>query len=160
MHDLFDTDDGSLPEIRIDFASNSSTVAGYGILARRGAIAGDNPSFWSIAHQAERPLESVENAAALVVAGEAESFHVVFRGIRAEGAVIPDLGVFVFPDQLALDYRMGSEWGPPELGALFLLVSELVALEPGASVSLWHDGAEGEARFLRIWDHWRAGQAT
>ena len=81
------------------------TVAGYALLRSRAAeMATANPSFWSITDDAERLVDSVPNAAALVVSGDAESFHVVLRGIRSGGVTIPDLGVFVFPDQLALDY--------------------------------------------------------
>src|SRR5262245_26156890 len=101
LHDLFDTDDGSLPEIRVDYSAPNATVAGYALLRERAAqIVTENPHFWSKTRDAECPLDSVSNAAALVVSGEAEAFHVVFGGIESRGMNIPDLGVFVFPGQL------------------------------------------------------------
>ena len=97
------------------------------------------------------------NAAALVVSGEAEAFHVVFGGIQAGGVTIPDLGVFVVRGLLELDFRMGRPaWGPSELQALFELLAELTALDPRVSLSL--EGgvrAEAAARFQHAWHRWR-----
>ena len=162
LRDLFETDDGSLPEIRVDYRNSAATVFGYALLRRRAArIVSESPCFWSKTHGAERPLDSVANAAALVVSGEAEAFHVIFGGIQSDGVVIPDLGVFVLPDQLALDYRMGSGWGPVELEVLFGLLGELVSLDPDASPSL-EDGvlSDAAARFQNAWRRWYAEHAV
>jgi hypothetical protein len=67
----------------------------------------------------------------------------------------------VFPDQLALDYRMGLDWGPSELEGLFDLLVDLAALDPQASLSLQEgQSAELVARFQNAWHRWvgeRAG---
>ena len=162
LHDLFDTDDGSLPEVRVDYADPKATAAAYALLRERAAqIVTDNPRFWSKSDHAERPLDSVPNAAALVASDEAEAFHVVLRGIRSRDVAIPDLGLFVFPDQLALDYRMGPSWGPREVEALFELLAELTALDPEASLSL-EPGIlpEVSARFQQAWRRWSGGDAA
>ena len=156
LHDLFDTDDGSLPELRVNFRDPRATAAGYALLRRRaGRVVTENPRFWSNPLSAECELDSVPNAATLVVAGDAEPFHVLLGGIATPSTVIPDLGVFVFPNQLALDYRMGPDWGPSELDGLFELLVELTNLDTGASVSL-EDGAlpEVTARVQRAWQRW------
>jgi hypothetical protein len=103
----------------------------------------------------------VSNAAALVASGEAEAFHVVFGGLHFRDTTIPDLGVFVFPDQLALDYRMGPAWGPKELEALFQLLDELTALDPRATLTL-EEGVLPDvvARFQTARRRWAAGHAT
>ena len=44
---------------------------------------------------------------------------------------MPDLGVFVCTDEVTLDYRMGVEWGPPQLAALFELLRQLMAVAGG-----------------------------
>ena len=162
LHDLFDTDDGSLPEIHITYANGKATSAGYGLLRSRAAtIVSENPTFYSRVHETEQPLDSVSNAAASVVAGEAEAFHVVFGGIAARGTTIPDLGVFVFPDQLALDYRMGPDWGSDELEALFGLLLELTSLDGDAAVSLEESViAEVAQRFQEVWRRWVAENAV
>lgn len=162
LHDLFDTDDGSLPEIRVNYVATTATVVAYERLRRHaGRVVTEEPYFWSKVDRSERELDSVPNAAALVVAGEAEPFHVVFGGIQAQGTTIPDLGVFVFPDQLALDYRMGPAWGSKELVALFELLAQLTALDSKATVSL-EEGVVPEvvARFQKAWQRWVGERAA
>lgn len=162
LHDLFDTDDGSLPEFRINYVDTSATVAAYALIRTRAAqVVSENPCFWSKTHDAEHALDSVPNAAALVMADEAEPFHVVFGGIRARGTSLPDIGVFVFSNQLALDYRMGPDWGSKELEALFELLVELVDLDPKASISL-EAGVVPEVldRFQKAWHRWTAERAA
>ena len=162
LHDLFDTDDGSLPEIRVSYAKREATVAGYDLLRRRAArVVTEKPYFWSKLHDAEQALDSAPNATALVVAGEAEPFHVVLGGIKARNTAIPDLGVFVFPDQLALDYRMGPAWGSSEIEALFQVLVELTALDPDATVSL-EENVVGEVavRFQNAWRRWASENAA
>jgi hypothetical protein len=155
LRDLFDTDDGSLPEIRVNYSDCSATVAGYALLRERAArIVSERASLWSNTQSTSLPVDSVPNAAALVVSGEAASFHVVLGGIQSQGVTIPDLGVFVFSDQLALDYRMGPDWGARELRALFALLAELAALDPQASVSHWDTDAAD--RFKASWRRWAA----
>ncbi len=51
------------------------------------------------------------------------------------GVRLPDLGVFVFDDQIAIDYRMGEEWRSTELRGLFELLLEISQLDPGSSVT-------------------------
>ena len=106
-------------------------------------------------------MREVVDAAALVVAREAEPFHVVFSGLGANGVVIPDIGVFVFQEQLALDYRMGPEWGPATLEELFRLLVELSAPDPGSKLSL-EEGvlSEVSSRFERCWQRFSQPSAA
>jgi hypothetical protein len=158
LRDQFEADDGSLPEIRVDYSDPQAMIRGYALLRKRaqrvgnrGAMPGAS-SFWSTSEKTDRPVDSVPNAAALVVSGEAEPFHVVFGGIQSHGITLPDLGVFVFRHQLALDYRMGAQWGPAKVEALFGLLSALASLDPRASLSL-EEGIPHEvvARFQGAW---------
>jgi hypothetical protein len=84
LHDLFEPDDGSLPEIRVNFVEFGSVASGFALLrklaVRDVTVGGSN--FWSKVHGEERPVNSVPNAAALVVSGEAEAFHVVLASGR------------------------------------------------------------------------------
>ena len=153
IHDFFDTDDGSLPEICVDYADKQAAALGYAHLRKLAVtIWPESPCFCAIPGDEERPLDSVPNLAALVVSGQAHAFHVVFSGIQLRGVTIPDIGVFVFPKQLALDYRMGAAWGAAEVEALFALLSQLIVLDPHASLSL-EDGILPElaVRFQAAW---------
>ena len=161
LQEMFDEDDGSLPEIRVQYSSTSAPVAGFQLIqrlsetTRRAQNAPSEPTFWSVPEQEERRVDSVPNAAALVVSGDAEPFHLVFGGIAIDGSTIPDLGVFVFPDQLALSYRMGPEWGPEQVKALFALLHELTKSDEGARLTL-EDGVVPEwmDRFQGAWSQW------
>jgi hypothetical protein len=158
LHDFFDIDDGSLPEVRVDYSDQSATATAYALLRARAIRVGSADSgFWSNTLGMDVSLDSVPNAAALVVSGDAAPFHTVLRGIESADAVIPDLGVFVFPDQLALDYRMGPGWGPRELAGLFAILAQLVALDLKSTISLERGAsAEATARFQRVWVQWMA----
>src|SRR5687768_7482029 len=151
LHDLFDTDDGSLPEVRVDFADKQAVIAAFAELRSRGQDAANGgATFWSIAHSEACPLSSVPNAAELVVSGEAEPFHLLLRGIDIGGVRLPDLGVFVFDDEIAIDYHMGPQWGPNEVRGLFQVLLELSRLDPESSLAL-EPGVAREVveRFMR-----------
>ena len=161
LHEMFDEDDGSLPEIRVQYSNTSAPVEGFQLIQhlsetnRRAHNAPSEPTFWSVPEQEERRVDSVPNAAALVVSGDAEPFHLVFSGIEIDGTSIPDLGVYVFPDELALNYRMGPEWGPEQVNALFSLLHELTQIDRGARLTL-EDGVVPEwiHRFEGAWSQW------
>jgi hypothetical protein len=153
LHDHFDTDDGSLPEVRVDFADKRAVIIAFAELRGRGQdVTHGGSTFWSLTDSKASPLDSVPNAAALVVAGEAEPFHFVLRGIEMSGVRLPDLGVWVFDDQIAIDYRMGPEWRSAQLRALFHLLMELSRSDPKASVTLDPKTlAEVADRFQACW---------
>jgi hypothetical protein len=158
VRDLFEVDDGSLPQIRITYKDKWAAAMAYALLRKRAArIASRAAYFWSNERGEEVPLDAVPNAAKLVVTGEAGPFHVVLSGIESQGAVIPDLGVFVFSDQLVLDYRMGPQWSEREVLGLFELLLALASLDPNAVVLL-KDYGQREVRnnFSKAWQHWRA----
>jgi len=156
LHDLFEKDDGSLPEVRVDYRDRNAVMRGYELLRSRVHAISDQATFWSIAESQSKHIDSVPNPAALVVYGKAESFHVVFGGISFGRVVLPELGVFVFPDRLALDYRMGPKWGPAELEAFFKLLAELSVLDPKSTLSLDESILpEIAARFQDSWIRFR-----
>lgn len=51
----------------------------------------EDPQFWSKAGEEARPVDSVPDAAELVVSGEAEAFHVLLGGIRSGDVVLPEV---------------------------------------------------------------------
>jgi hypothetical protein len=60
----------------------------------------------------------------------------LIEGISINGIAIPDLGLFVWTDELTLDYRMGKEWSGSVLCAFFELLYELTAIEPNLKLDL------------------------
>jgi hypothetical protein len=136
LHYLFDTDDGSLPEIWIVNLSKEGVVAIFSYLQNACRAIASGAVFWSLEDQQEKPINSVPNAADLVAQGRAEPFHFLCQALTYEGVVLPDIGVFVFGDQIALDYRMGKEWDAVKLNALFGILKEVKRIDSGARISI------------------------
>jgi hypothetical protein len=145
---LFDTDDGSLPELRLTGLSAAQTPLVYARLRALADRIDEGACFWDRRAGRETPVDDVPNAASLVVAGDADAFHLLLRHPRLGAVALPDLGVSVFDDEVALDYRMGRAWGPTEVGALLGLLCELRRLAPGSRVELEeHARADARDRF-------------
>jgi hypothetical protein len=147
LSEYFENDDGSLPEIEITFADPSAVPLALKHLYDRGArnVTVKGGYVWISESQSEKPFSGPDDAF-LVASGVAEAFHVVLGGIAGTNCPIPDLGVFVFTDTLALDYRMGSDWGPLQIQSFLELLRQLRGLGGKISVPWW--GADGERDFL------------
>jgi hypothetical protein len=146
VQSFFTKNDGSLPEIEVDFDRPASVVAAFNLMYDMGAIdvtAGDSQVLVKATDQSR--AYAGPSDAALTVAGEIEGFHVVLRGVTALDCAIPDLGVLVLPNSLTLDYRMGQEWGRAEISSLAELLRRFRKL--GATVSAPWWGVEGDAKF-------------
>jgi hypothetical protein len=152
LHSLFDTDDGSLPEIWIDDLSDLGVENIFAFLRSRGTTLPEEPCYWDYRLQREMPIDSVPNAAQLVIQGEAAPFHVVMQGLSFSETTIPDLGIFIFSQRIIIDYRMGSAWGPAELIALFEMFKEIHRLDPDATIRLPHEVLPTmRSQFERVW---------
>ncbi len=155
LHDMFETDDGSLPDVYILNLSGLGVSKMWAYLRKLSPNLVGDASFWNRAKEKSVAVDSVANAAELVVNGEAESFHVVLHGISLNGSLIPDLGVFVFPDAIYLDYRMGHEWGARELEAFFALLHQLKSFDKNALVTLPPEYAvEARRRFAKAFSEY------
>lgn len=148
LSNYFTSDDGSLPEIEVRFLNGDGVVEGLSHLFALGArdVSVGGARIWMKDSNASRPFEGA-NDAKLVIEGAAEAFHLVLDDIECNGHVIPALGVFIFPDELVLDYRMGPEWGPDEIHALLVVLSRLRGLGGDVSATSWW-GAEGNLALL------------
>jgi hypothetical protein len=162
LHDYFDTDDGSLPEVRVDFADKQAVIRAFAELRARGKdVTHRGSTFWSVTDAKDCPLDSVPNAAALVVSGEAQPFHFVLRDIEMSGVRLPDLGVWIFDDQIAINYRMGEEWGSTTLRALLGLLLAISHLDPKSSVTLDPKALPDVAeRFRTCWSRFLAERGS
>ena len=156
LHQLFDTNDGSLPSIGLNNLKDQEVEIIYLYLRSQSELVSIGAYFWSTVTEAEIPIDSVKNAAHLVIIGEAENFHVVVSGLSFGDAVIPDLGIFVFTDSIELDYRMGEEWGIAELDALFMLFSKIRELAPLVKIKLpdFHteDNEQFTSALMQYWN--------
>lgn len=146
LHRYFNEDDGSLPEIELHFRSSSQVAGAFAHLFDLGAVdvTVSGCRVWVQATDTERLFCSATDVD-LVVHGALQPFHILLAKIAPIGTVLPDLGVFVEPDGITLDYRMGPEWGAAQVDGLIHLLRELC--KRGASIAVPWWGAEGELAF-------------
>jgi hypothetical protein len=153
LHDLFDTDDGSLPEIWITNLSKQGVAIVFASLQERCPGSTTNTTFWYLEDEKEELVNSVPNAATLVAEGRAAAFHFLCQGLKHKETVIPDLGVFVSDDHISLDYRMGAEWNAAKIEALFGILKDLTRLDVNAKVCLEQGVLRNvQAQFQRTWN--------
>jgi hypothetical protein len=142
LHDLFDEDDGSLPEVRL-LGTPPGAVQRIvdDLLARAEPLGGDETA-WHNGLNADIPLTAYSDLGSLVEVGTVPFFIVFLEGVEWHGLRLPDLGLFAEQCDVGLNYRMGDEWSAPVLAAFAGLLKHLRTLAPGASLTL----AEGVAR--------------
>jgi hypothetical protein len=154
---LFDTDDGSLPDVRLTELTGDGLAAGYAFLRSQAQVS-PGMAFWHRSQDRVEQLDDWPNPAQLVAAEEADEFHFLARNFGVRDVILPDLGVFVFRHELALDYRMGPEWDEPRLLALFELLRRLAVLDSRARVRLGRGTLPAvEERFLTAWAEYCQG---
>ncbi|WP_267113983.1 hypothetical protein [Xanthomonas sacchari] len=143
----FENDDGSLPEIEIEFGSAESLQRAFSYFFDLGAenIAANGSYLWLRKELREWPFSGPRDAT-LVSDGRADSFHLVLGSIKIDGHQLPALGVFVDPTSLVIDYRMGPDWSRSKIGALIILLKSLIALGGTVSVARWW-GSDGQDDF-------------
>jgi hypothetical protein len=155
---LFFEDDGqALHVIRLHGLSGVTVVMVARTLQRTGRL---SPVLaWDNTAASEVPLADLGLAAEGIVAGNLDPVHVLMRAWGSGRGVVPDLGVFVGPDELTLDYRMGPGWTPASVAALFDLLGQLSNLDPEMKVAL-HEAVlpERQAEFASALAWFRASQ--
>jgi hypothetical protein len=139
LHQLFDTDDGSLPEVVLQGLQPQSLQSSFDLL-RELASPLDDQSLWHEEKRAQIPVADVPDAPMLVAEYRIPPFHLRFSGVTLEAISLPVLGAFFFQNILALDYRMGGEWNPHVLGAFVRLLGRLKTLAPEARLASVPDG--------------------
>lgn len=133
-HEFFYAHDGSLPEIQFTAVSDNNLPKLFDRV-RSHASSMSSDGFWDLIGEKDVAVAAVPNAAALVAAGTAESFHVVFEDVQQVETTLSALGVFVLRGELALDYQPGSEWDEVRFLALLDLICDLRMIAPEATVS-------------------------
>jgi hypothetical protein len=160
LRKIFNMDDGSLPDIEVCNLTKDEVISGYEIIRSSSVeIISQNPSYWSISKAKEIGLTIDDNPSNLVVDGKAEPFHICFGGIISPtGKKIPNLGLYVFQDCLAFDYRKGPEWDLEAIKGLFELLMKILKGNNNPTISHKSniDDPEGTI-FQNIWhDYWSA----
>jgi hypothetical protein len=98
LHHLFDTNDGSnesLPSIEFNNLSDREVEKIYLYLRAHSELYPTDSYLSLTATKEEIPVDSVENAAHLVIVGEAEGFYFMICKLSFRDIVVPDLGIFI-----------------------------------------------------------------
>jgi hypothetical protein len=157
LRDLFENDDGALPEIELSDLTKEHIKDIFMFLKSRGQdITINGAHFWDKTIKQSRSVASVENAALCVVNYLAEPFHMVIGNLKSKETIIPPLGLFVFQESISLDYRKGSHWNPENITALLELLCELNRIAPEIKISL-QEGTSRDVQdnFKIIWQQFK-----
>ena len=157
-HSILSENDGSLPDITLEFEAASVVATAYSLVQSR-ARSTDVPlgHYWSKSKNEDCTIQFGENPALQFLDGEADPFHVCFSGITSSsGTVLPPIGLGVLDrSTVPLDLRMGVEWSEDAILGLFELVHDLCSLS--LPVSITHTGNDfdpnGET-FLAAYQSW------
>ena len=146
LPEYFIEDDGSLPEIRIAFSEPDQLVHALALLLSRGGrnVAVGGGVFCIDPTEPTQSFNGIADAAR-VANGTAHYLQIVLAGVRGTDQLIPDLGVYIEPNRMDLDYKMGPHWGCSEIDSFLELLRQLVALGGIISIPWW--GAKGEHDF-------------
>lgn len=136
MRSLFAVDDGSLPEICIRRLNPAQISGIYALLRAPGTQLVGAPLVHDMTERCDKPLASLENPAEQVVQARFEPFHFLVRGLRFGDRGLPDLGVFILPDAVVLDYQPGLDWKESQVLALFELLRRVRGIAPLAAIEL------------------------
>ena len=150
----FICDDGSLPEIELKKLSVSEIGDIYSGIRQNSTLVNKEQSFWDIESQSEKNLDEVSNAAILVPERKAEPFHFCVSNFLYCDTKLPCLGFFIFQEEIAIDYRMGVEWGPEQVFTLFSWLKAIVnSTKNGVVTPAANDGPPHPDKFIKAWEN-------
>jgi hypothetical protein len=145
----FVEDDGSLPTIDFGNLTHESVANIYQYISSSARCVTESPTAWDNEKQVDAPLMSIADPCEWVRRGRVDSFHCCFGGLSIEGIEIPVLGIFVYKDGIEIDFRMGSDWTPIKIDAMFRLLAHLQTLAPESTIkSAETEGLVDENSFL------------
>jgi hypothetical protein len=136
LHDLFDLDDGSLPEIDLTGLTGKHVADIFLFLSSQSQdITIGGARFWDKTLEQTRSVADIDSAANLVVHYKADSFYMVIGNLNSKDIIIPSIGIFVFQESISLDYRKGHNWSPEKIAALLEILCDLNKIAPEMQVT-------------------------
>ena len=136
----FTDDDGSLPGVEFRNLLPSSVRSLVNYFRQNGELTSVDAHLWHNQLQADVMVSEVDDPAGLVVSGIAAPFTCCFQLPPEGDNRIPELGLFVFQNDVEIFYRMGADWNHGNVDAFFRLLAYLKSLAPEAIV----ESADGE----------------
>ena len=139
---LFEADDGSLPDVFVENLLEEEVVLLYNWLMNQCTAPAD-ATVWNRDLGLDVPIATVPDAANAVVCGTIDSFRHGLIGLSFDGLQLPQLSVWLAPNEISLDYRMGPHWNEQTFTAFFGLLRKMQSLAPRARVFQADEGCYG-----------------
>ncbi|MBU6955599.1 hypothetical protein [Hahella sp. HN01] len=129
-----------MPDIWVENITQDELVKIYGWVMSLTRPAGD-AMLWSLEEDRDMLISEIADPALYFVQGKAESFRHLLDVFAMNGVAIPQLSICLGDSGVEFDYRMGNEWGPKEVNALFEFLYEIKRIAPSAKVTQSYEGA-------------------
>ncbi|MFZ5952382.1 MAG: hypothetical protein ACOYXC_16900 [Candidatus Rifleibacteriota bacterium] len=134
---FFSRDDGSYPEICVCNLNPDQVIRAYKLIRKFCGFVVGRPRFFNREQACEMALDEIGCAAELVTDSRAQPFHFMVRNLKfGKDWQIHELGVFVMPNAIALDYVKGPAWGELEIESLLVLIMLIIRNSPESFVRL------------------------
>lgn len=156
LRPCFTTDDGSLPTIEIQHLTETEVGQLYLAIREGSRVVSQEATFWDSSAEKDCSLDDVSNAAFLVADGQASPFHFAIGVGGTPEVQMPCLGVHIFQDSIAIDFRMGKEWGKDEVWSFFSWLRSLLSKTRGGALNIGAEGPPEPERFMRAWSRFVA----
>jgi hypothetical protein len=139
VKDLFEENDGSLPDIFIENLTHGEMEDIYSWLLSFAEVC-DNTVIYSIKEDKNVPIEYYNNPVRAFNVGEVEAFRHGLKEFIINNTVIPQLTLFIGQNEIEFDYRMGKEWGAEQVEALFEFLALIKDRAPSAQITQAYEG--------------------
>jgi hypothetical protein len=151
LNDFFTKDDGSYPEVCVCKLSQDQIRKAYRFIIDNSSYLVGRPFLYNRDQACEQPLVEAEDPVQLVVSGIAQPFHFMARDIRfGKEFSIRELGIFIMPNAIALDFECGPLWGEIEIESFMILTLFILLPGPDSFVRLEQDTEqEQKKRFMQ-----------
>ena len=136
---LFETDDGTLPDIWVENISTEEIYAIYTYVMTVAEVESES-TVWDEQQDKEIKLSSLEDPVQFLLENKEASFKQYLPKIIVESVVILDLSIEVTNEYVAFDYRMGDAWNKKRVEALFYFLSEIKKIAQDSDIYHTHEG--------------------
>jgi len=163
LHEFFDTDDGSLPAISVEDITDDQVRGIYQWVRSQCDIYCDDgvTTLWDRVAECNVAITTLQDPAQLMLDGQVEPFRHGLTRFSISDIQVPHLTIAVSPHSIEFDYRMGSDWGPPQLEALFVFLWAIQQIAPNAGKSHVHEGSsECSSTFTKVWNKFARGKSA
>lgn len=130
LRTYFYPDDGFLPEVSLVGYNHQEIVGIFNRMVEISDPSSLESELWHLPTESNVKLSHFTCAAETMLNGEAEAFHMMLKKTKFDGVTLPDLGAFIFRDEITLDYRRGSEWTEKVIKAFLRLIKTVMVTSP------------------------------